>query len=328
MFSINSVMRTRFACKGEKMLGKLSKIDLREEWKHEAHDFTVWLAQTDNIALLSDEIGIDIQVINTEANVGSFAVDILAEESSTGKKIIIENQLEITDHDHLGKLITYASGLEANYIIWIFKEIREEHKNAIDWLNEITNGQVGFFAIQMELWQIGDSERAPKFNIVVSPNNWAKAVRDSQSNSSLSENNIFQIDYWNGFSDYLQNHKSILKTRKALAQHWYDCSIGSSQAHLSFIVSVRDNYLRIDFYIDKNKQLYHDLFEKKDEIEKKLGFTMDWQELPDAKASRIALRKGVSNIKDETQFDSFYSWYKENGERIFKTFQEYLNKFA
>jgi hypothetical protein len=310
------------------MLGKLIKVDLREEWKHEAHDFTVWLSQSENIALLSEEIGIEIQVIKIEANVGSFAVDILAEESGTGKKIIIENQLEITDHDHLGKLITYASGLEANYIIWIFKEIREEHKNAIDWLNEISNGQIGFFAIQMELWQIGNSDRAPKFNIVVSPNNWAKAVRDSQFNNTLSENNLFQIDFWNGFSNYLKKYNSILKTKKALPQHWYDCSIGNSQAHLSFIVSVKNNFLRIDFYIDNNKQLYHNLFNKKEEIEKKLGFSMDWQELPDAKASRIALRKDVINIKDETQFEEFYRWYMENGELILKTFQEYLNKFA
>jgi hypothetical protein len=306
------------------MLGKLRKIDLREEWKHEALDFTQWLAEKENIEILSEEIGIDIQVVQTEANVGSFAVDILAEEANTGKKIIIENQLEVTDHDHLGKIITYASGLEANYIIWIFREIREEHRNAIDWLNEISNGEVGFFAIQMELWQIGESERAPKFSIISSPNNWAKAVKDSQTKNDLSDNGIFQLDYWKGFAEYLKSNKSSIKTRKPRAQHWFDVSIGSSQAHVAFILSIREGFIRIDFYIDDNKQMFNDLLGKKDEIEKKLGFPMDWQELPTAKASRIAIRKNVDDIKDEKEVEIAYKWYKETGEIIIKVFQEFI----
>ena len=131
------------------MLGKLEKIDLREIWKNEALDFTNWLAKEKNMSLLSDEIGIEIQLIKTEANVGGFSADILAEEENTGRKIIIENQLEKTDHDHLGKLITYASGFDADILIWIFKEIREEHRKAIDWLNERSDSSLNIFAIKM-----------------------------------------------------------------------------------------------------------------------------------------------------------------------------------
>lgn len=119
-------------------LSKLDKVDLREVWKHEALDFTNWLAKPENLELLSAEIGIDISLIQTEASVGNFNIDILAEEENTGRKIVIENQLESTDHDHLGKIITYASGFDTEIIVWIVKSVRDEHKQAIDWLNEHT----------------------------------------------------------------------------------------------------------------------------------------------------------------------------------------------
>src|SRR3989344_5193756 len=146
-------------------LAKLKKIDLREAWKREAGDFTKWLAEEPNLRLLSDEIGFDIKLIQAEAAVGDFNVDILAEEENTGKKIIIENQLEVTDHDHLGKIITYASGYDASVIVWIVKGVREEHRQAVDWLNEHTDENIEFFLLQIELWQIGDSPFAPKFGI-------------------------------------------------------------------------------------------------------------------------------------------------------------------
>jgi hypothetical protein len=306
------------------VLGKLQKVELRNIWQHEANDFTTWLARKENMDVLCEEIGLDIQIINTEATVGSFAVDILAEETNTGKKVIIENQLESTNHDHLGKIITYASGLEANYIIWIFKNIRDEHRRAIDWLNEVTNGEVNFFAIQMELWQIGDSPPAPKFNIISSPNDWAKAVRQSQSLDSLSDSNIFQLDFWKGLSEYLVQNKSILKPRKPRGQHWYDFSIGNSQAHLSFVVSVSYNFIRIDFYIPDNKLLFQELLKHKDIIEKELNFSLDWQELPNAKASRIAYQLDIKDIKNQKEILNAYKWYMDNGEKILKALDKYL----
>ena len=129
-------------------LGKLKKIDLRKAWEHEALDFTKWLAKEENLALLSEEIGVDLNLVETEASVGSFNVDILAEDSN-GRKVVIENQLEITDHDHLGKVLTYTSGYNAEIIIWIAKDIRDEHKQAIDWLNEHTDENINFFAIKI-----------------------------------------------------------------------------------------------------------------------------------------------------------------------------------
>ena len=160
-------------------LGKLKKVDLKNEWKHEAYDFSKWLAQQENLDMLSDEIGIGIQLIEREASVGKFNVDILAQEENSERKIIIENQLETTDHGHLGKIITYAAGYDAEIIIWIVKDVRDEHKKAIEWLNEHTDEKPNFFAIKMELWQIGDSPYAPKFQIISKPNDWAKTIKKS-----------------------------------------------------------------------------------------------------------------------------------------------------
>src|SRR3989344_6367330 len=158
-------------------LGKLNKVDLRTAWKNEASDFTTWLSKEENLALLADEIGISIVNPKTEVDVGRFSADIVAEEESANRKIIIENQLETTNHDHLGKLITYASGHDAKTIIWVVKEVREEHRQAIDWLNEHTDDETSFFAIKIELYQIGNSPLAPKFEIISQPNDWAKTIK-------------------------------------------------------------------------------------------------------------------------------------------------------
>ena len=188
----------------KKPLSKLNKVELRDVWGHEAIDFTNWLAQKENLDALSEEIGVDIKLIKTEANVGKFSVDILAEEEASGRKIIIENQLEDTNHDHLGKIVTYASGYDAEIIIWIVKGVRDEHQKAIDWLNEHTDENISFFLIKIELWQIEGSNPAPKFEIMVSPNEWAKAIKTSPSNGELTDTKLQQLEFWNKFKNYIR----------------------------------------------------------------------------------------------------------------------------
>ena len=151
--------------------------DLRSIWSHEEQDFSKWLAQKENLEQLSDAIEIDLELEETESPVGSFSVDIYARESGSSRGIIIENQLEDTDHDHLGKIIMYAAGKDAEIIVWIVKRARDEHKQAIGWLNQHTDENIGFFLIEIELWRIGDSLPAPRFNVVERPNEWAKTVK-------------------------------------------------------------------------------------------------------------------------------------------------------
>ena len=301
-------------------LSKLKKIDLREEWKHEAADFTNWLAQDENLQLLSEEIGIEMTLVQTEASVGKFSVDILAEEDNTGRKIVIENQLETTNHDHLGKLITYASGFDAEIIIWIVKDVRDEHKRAVDWLNEHTDDKINIFAIRMELWQIGNSPYAPKFHIVSKPNDWAKAI-----SSDLSDRRLMQLEFWTQFKEYASAHQSTLRLRKAYPQHWYDISIGNSKSHLCLIVDADNEQIRCEFYIPDSKSLFNALHEKKNVIESKLPYDLEWMELEGKKASRIRAVHTV-DVANNANWNASFQWLMDTAQQFQTVFADQFKK--
>jgi len=252
-------------------------------------------------------------------------VDVLAEEENTGRKIVIENQLETTDHDHLGKIITYASGYDAEIIIWIVKDVREEHKQAIDWLNEHTDDEINFFAIKMELWQIGDSAIAPKFQIISQPNGWAKAIKATQKSGTLTDTKALQFDFWESFKEYSLSHEARFRLRKSSPQHWYDISLGSGEAHISLTINSRENEFACEVYISDSKDLF-DLFEShKIEIEEKLGTNLEWMRLDDKKASRIKLsRKG--DIENSEQWEEVFSWMKDQVESFQKVFGDIVKK--
>jgi hypothetical protein len=308
-------------------LGQIKKVELRNAWKHEALDFTNWLAEEENLRLLSDEIGIDIKLIQTEATVGRFNVDILAEEETTDNKIIIENQLETTNHDHLGKIITYASGIEAKTIIWVVKDAREEHRQAIDWLNEHTVEDILFFLVKIELWQIGDSPFAPKFELISSPNNWAKTVRQSVSGGgAVTETKTRQMEFWEQFRFYTEERKSLLKIQKPSPQHWLNISVGSRHAHISLTLNSFDEAIRTELYIPANKEVFEFLFQQKDAIESELGMKLEWMELPGKKASRI--KAETSGLIDNTaEWEQYFAWLKENAEKFQSVFGKRLKMF-
>src|SRR5687767_12701248 len=186
-------------------LGRLERVDLRQCWSDEARDFTPWLAQEGNMALLGDTIGLELEVEAQEKNVGLFRADILCKDTITGHFVLVENQLERTDHLHLGQLLTYAAGLEAVTIVWVARQFTEEHRAALDWLNGITNTTINFFGLEIELWRIGDSPLAPKFNVVSKPNDWSKTVRESTSAASAATPTSTQqlhLEFWTQFRQY------------------------------------------------------------------------------------------------------------------------------
>ena len=307
-------------------LRKIKKVELRKAWNHEASDFTNWLAEEENLALLSDAVGIDIKLIQTEASVGKFNVDILAEEENTGKKIVIENQLEATNHDHLGKIITYASGYEANMVIWVVKEAREEHRQAIDWLNEHTEEDLGFFLIQVELWQIGESPFAPKFEVISKPNDWAKTVRQSVGSNKVTDTKVRQLEFWEQFKEHAEKNKTILRIQKPSPQHWLNISVGNSHAHISLTLNSFDEVIRTELYIPDNKDVFNFLHEQKTEIEKELGMELEWMELEGKKASRIKAEfPGLVESTDE--WEKYFVWLQETAEKFHKTFSKALRKF-
>lgn len=306
-------------------LGVFNKVDLREVWHHEEYDFSKWLAEEKNIELLSSEIGIEFDNVQTEAPSGRYSVDILAEEEGTGRKIIIENQLEITNHDHLGKIITYASGYDAEIIIWLVRDFREEHKQAIDWLNENTDSKINLFLIRVELWRIDDSPVAPKFNIISQPNDWAKALKENKKEGELSDVKMMQLDFWNKFKTYAEDHKTKLKLRKAQPQHWYDISYGSSISHLSLTINTQTNQLGCEIYVPNSKETYEYLKLNKEEIERESGSKLEWMDLPDKKASRIKI-VCEGDIAKEGKWVEYFEWMKEKAELFQKVFGKYKLK--
>lgn len=304
-------------------LSKLKKIELREAWNHEAHDFTKWLAQEENLRMLGDELGFEMKLLQTEAGVGSFSLDILAEEENTGTKIIIENQLEVTDHDHLGKLITYASGYDAKVIIWVVKDVREEHRQAIDWLNERTDEDTEFYLVRIELWQIENSPYAPKFEIISKPNGWTKTVRSSSESKELTKTKIRQLEFWDFLKDYAKENRSTLRLQKSNPQHWNNISIGSSDAHVSLTINSKDNLFATELYIPNNKELYTKLFDQKEKIENDLGEKLEWMELPEKKASRIKIST-PGDLNEIEEWDHYFEWLIEKAEKFKKIFPKYF----
>lgn len=303
-------------------LGKLEKInDLRKVWPHEALDFTPWLAQDDNIAMLSDAIGIDISVDETESTVGSFNVDIYATETDTGNKIIIENQLEETNHDHLGKIITYASGKDAKFVIWIVKKAREEHRHAIEWLNNHTDNDIAFFLIEIELWSINNSDPAIKFNVIEKPNDWAKEIKKADNNINGTQK--LKLEYWTNFVDYAFANNSfskMFKKRKPSTDHWYSVSLGSSEYHMSFLMNTQKNILAIEVYFSNNKELFNEFYAEKDKIEALAGVNLDWRELPERKASRV-LYETTADFKNKDNWNEQFDWIMEYAVKIAKAFR-------
>lgn len=281
-------------------------------------------AEEENLTLLCDAVDINMTVDETESSVGSFNVDILATETDTGRKIVIENQLEDTNHDHFGKTITYTAGKNADMIIWIVKKAREEHRLAVEWLNNHTDDDIGFFLLEIELWSINQSEPAVKFNVVEKPNDWAKEIK--KADNVMNATKKLKLDYWTAFNEYAfgdTGYARVFKKRKPSTDHWYTVSLGSSEYHLSFLMNTQKNILAVEFGIADNKELFRQLFEKKETIESTAGVVLDWRELPDRKMSRILYETSV-DCGDQDKWTEQFEWIKEYSVKIAKAFKVYL----
>lgn len=259
----------------------------------------------------------------TESSVGDFNVDIYASETGTDRKIIIENQLEDTDHDHLGKLITYASGKGADVVIWVVKHAREEHKAAVEWLNNHTDDKIGFFLCEIKLFQIGDSQIAPAFTVVERPNDWTKEIRKTASANSTQQQ---RLEYWQAFNDYAfsdANFSRIFNKRKQTTDHWMDFSIGSSACHIAVSQIQKRKAVDVELYINDDKELFKSLFAHKDEIEKNMEMELEWKELPERKASRILIEKTV-DLDDRATWPEQFDYIMDTCIKMKRAFKRYL----
>lgn len=302
-------------------LGRLQRVDLRDIWASEPGDFTPWLASTENLELLGDTIGIDLELEATEKNVGPFRADILCKDTATGSWVLVENQLEATDHRHLGQLLTYAAGLEAVTIVWLAANFTEEHRATLDWLNQITDDRFSFFGLEIELWRIGDSQVAPKFNIISKPNDWSSSVSKAASainDGPLTEVKALQLTYWTQFREFLAEHGSPVKPNKAYPQHWLNASIGRSGFILEALVNTSARRIGVGLYINATEALafFKLLEQQKDAIEAEIGSPLEWMELPQRKACRIVLYKQPVEPLQQDLWPAHMAWMQMGLEKF------------
>ncbi|MGF3226086.1 DUF4268 domain-containing protein [Facklamia sp. P12932] len=304
-------------------LGRLKEVDIRELWAHEQYNFSNWLAKDENIDLLNDTVGLTLTDIDKEVYVGSYRCDLVAVDETTGVKIIIENQLGSTDHDHLGKVITYASGLDANVIIWIVKEAREEHKSAIEWLNNNMAKEISFFLLEIKAYKIGDSLPAPMFRVVEKPNDFIKSNK-SVKDGDLSKTQAERLNFWTEFNRVVTESGKPFNVRKATTDHWYDVAIGTSDAHISITLVNKDGSIGVELYVRDSKDLFDNLYEHRDEIESKLGFNMHWERLDDKKASRIKSYIPGLNFNKQGNYPELMNQVIERVVKVRDVFKGYL----
>ncbi len=278
-------------------LARIERVDLREVWSNEAADFTPWLQK--NIDQLSDALGLDLEIDEREAPVGTFSLDLLARDGG-GRSVIIENQLGTTDHTHLGQILTYAAGHSANIIVWIARDFRDEHRAALDFLNSRTSEGTEFFGVRVELWKIEGSRAAVNFHLVVTPNEWSKP---SVVKSGPSERNEKYRVFFQALMDTLREEHSFTRARKAQAQSWYSFSSGTTW--FTYGANFPANGARVQIYIDspdreRNKLAFEKLEQQKAELESELG-ALTWDHSDNRRAMRISvLRPGSIDDNQET----------------------------
>jgi len=268
-------------------LGKLKEVNIRDVWQHEQYDFSKWLSLPENIQELGDTIGLSLTDIETEKFVGGYRCDIICKDEITGKNVLIENQLEPSNHDHLGKIITYASGLDAAVVVWIVQEAREEHASAIEWLNKHTDDDLAFFLIEIHAFTIGDSKPAPQFRIIQQPNEFAKMVKEISKNTELNDSQTYRLEFWNMFNSVIDERGKPFNKHKPSTDHWYTVAIGSSKCHISIDLVNKENRIRIGLWIPNSKELFDKLLVEKENIEKDSNLQFEWDRLDGKKASVI-----------------------------------------
>lgn len=308
-------------------LGKLEKVELRDVWESESSDFTPWLAKDENIKVLGKEIGLDLDVEEVEKNVGKFRADILCKDVNTDNWVLIENQLEKTNHGHLGQLLTYATGLDAVTIVWIAANFNEEHKATLEWLNKITDENYNFFGLEIELYKIGDSKIAPNFKMICQPDNWSQSIsREAKriEQGDVSEIKLLQYKFWTELGKKLEITDAPLKLQKVYPQHWTNIAVGKTGVHLGATFNTQEERVSAQLYIIKNKNWFKELESQKDEIEKELGEQLTWQFLPERAASRIALYRPNSIIDNEENWQEMITWLVEKLEKLRTVFSPRL----
>jgi len=290
-------------------IGTLDRVAVQEVWPMEAGDFTPWLAK--NVELLSEALGMDLQLEGQEIKVGRYIADLVLKEVSSGAVVVVENMYGQTDHDHIGKLITYAAGLGASYAVLLAENFRPEHRSALNWLNSISKRDCGFFGLGLETWRIADSNPAPRFRIDVQPDDWTKDIRIPESPREA----LYRRFWTERQSDFRGDNRAWAGRGKPSKDPWMTFK---SQKGVQFVVAfcrpggIRS--LRCEAYVDtgdkeSTDELYKQLKFRSNEIEQAFDAPLEWSELQNRRASRISSYFPQSiGIEEEHQWPQARGW--------------------
>jgi hypothetical protein len=291
-------------------LGKIRQVDLREVWPNEAQSFTPWLQA--HPEELGEVLGLELE-FEKEKSVGAFSLDLFGTDLNTGKSVVVENQLERSDHSHLGQLLTYAGGLESGTIVWLAKEIRQEHRAALEWLNSVTNSETNFFGVEIKAIRIGDSPPAPWLDLVVQPNSWSKSLKENASTLSESDRSRAYGEFWQILIEKLTEKYPEFSGRTPWARPWFPSTIGTSGVTINFVFSSKG--LRLEYYLGSadaalNQSRYEALLAIRTQIEQSIGQELDWEALDGRKACRISLYGPAdSDVEDKERWAEYSAWF-------------------
>lgn len=309
-------------------LGKLKEVNIRKVWGHEQYGFSAWLSNEENINELGEILGLNLTDIKSEQFVGNYRCDIICKDEISEKVVLIENQLEATNHDHLGKIITYASGLDAAVVVWIVESARQEHASAIEWLNKHTDNTVDFFLLEVHAYQIGDSQPALQFKIVEQPNDFAKNIKSLSKISEVGE--VFaktmsnRLDFWTRFNEFIDNNGKPFNKHKATTDHWYNVAMGSSKCQISIDLVNKEHKIRVGVWIPDCKELYDKFYENKEEIQANISFPLSWARLDMKKASLVCFYIDGLNFEDNSNYIALMSQIVKRVVELKNVFKKYL----
>lgn len=322
-------------------LGRLQRVALREVWEDEGVHFTPWLARAENMELLANALRLELEVEAQEKSVGPFRADILCRDTATEKWVLIENQLERTDHLHLGQLLTYAAGLDAVVLVWIAERFTDEHRAALDWLNELGNERLRCFGLEIELWRIGDSAIAPKFNVVSEPNDWSRSVAaaaDQVASEALSDAKRLQLEYWHQFGATLRASDSVLRPTKAAPQSWMNLALGRSGFRLAAVASTYSSEtgsysdqgeIRAEVcfdHPDNAKAAFAQMQTDKAAIERELGAPLVWDGAEHKRSCKAYLRL-VTDVRDKANWEGQHVWLRTQLEALHRVFAPRIKRW-
>lgn len=294
-------------------LERLKPITPRQIWPNEAADFTPWLAKPESIGLLGTAIGLELEVENTEVSVGPYSADILAKDTGTGEYVVIENQLGKTNHDHLGKALTYSAVLDARTVVWIAGEFTDEHRTTLDWLNRHTGEGLSVYGVRLEVWKIGDSLPAAHFNVVSQPSELRAGTVHKISAGEVSDTKKMQFAFWEEVRSSLVATGSIPSLRAPRPQYWYDVALGRAGFHLSCFADTWGKRVGVRVILrgtHGGAQAIKLLGDQKPEIEKDLGFSLEWDPYPDKKIRTIVVSR-TADLEQRGKWSEYVAWLTE-----------------